>query len=385
MKIKGFKNSLILTEKGLIKTNLIIKDGIIDFIGEIESNDLIELDENKIIIPGFIDQHIHGLSGYDVIDGKVEAIEKIASELPKEGVTAFLPTTTTEEIEVINKSLKCINEYINKDNKDGSLVLGVHLEGPFISNDYLGAQLPEYVLKPNKENFKEFEKNSNNNIKLVTLAPEEDDDLIQYLKSKNIVVSIGHSSANYEDVKLAISKGVSCLTHTFNGMKGIHHREIGTAGSALLFDELYSEVICDGIHVSNPALKLLFKNKPTDKVILISDSVRMKNLNNGIYYDGKQKVILKNNEARLENGVLVGSVLKINEAVRNIIKYTGVDFSTAIKYATINPATNLGVDHLMGSIKEGKLANLVVVDKDINVYLTIRNGNIIYKRSKYEL
>lgn len=380
MKIKGFKNSLILTEKGLIKTNLIIKDGIIDFIGEIESNDLIELDENKIIIPGFIDQHIHGLSGYDVIDGKVEAIEKIASELPKEGVTAFLPTTTTEEIEVINKSLKCINEYINKDNKDGSLVLGVHLEGPFISNDYLGAQLPEYVLKPNKENFKEFEKNSNNNIKLVTLAPEEDVDLIQYLKSKNIVVSIGHSSANYEDVKLAISKGVSCLTHTFNGMKGIHHREIGTAGSALLFDELYCEVICDGIHVSNPALKLLVKNKPTDKVILISDSVRMKNLNNGIYYDGKQKVILKNNEARLENGVLVGSVLKINEAVRNIIKYTGVDFSTAIKYATINPATNLGVDHLMGSIKEGKLANLVVVDKDINVYLTIRNGNIIYQK-----
>lgn len=380
MKIKGFKNSLILTEKGLIKTNLIIKDGIIDFIGEIESNDLIELDENKIIIPGFIDQHIHGLGGYDVIDGKVEAIEKIASELPKEGVTAFLPTTTTEEIEVINKSLKCINEYINKDNKDGSLVLGIHLEGPFISNDYLGAQLPEYVLKPNKENFKEFEKNSNNNIKLVTLAPEEDDDLIQYLKSKNIVVSIGHSSANYEDVKLAISKGVSCITHTFNGMKGIHHREIGTAGSALLFDELYCEVICDGIHVSNPALKLLFKNKSTDKVILISDSVRMKNLNNGIYYDGKQKVILKNNEARLENGVLVGSVLKINEAVRNIIKYTGVDFSTAIKYATINPATNLGVDHLMGSIKEGKLANLVVVDKDINVYLTIRNGNIIYQK-----
>ena len=380
MKIKGFKNSLILTEKGLIKTNLIIKDGIIDFIGEIESNDLIELDDNKIIIPGFIDQHIHGLGGYDVIDGKVEAIEKIASELPKEGVTAFLPTTTTEEIEVINKSLKCINEYINKDNKDGSLVLGIHLEGPFISNDYLGAQLPEYVLKPNKENFKEFEKNSNNNIKLVTLAPEEDDDLIQYLKSKNIVVSIGHSSANYEDVNCAISKGVSCITHTFNGMKGIHHREIGTAGSALLFDELYCEVICDGIHVSNPALKLLFKNKPTDKVILISDSVRMKNLNNGIYYDGKQKVILKNNEARLENGVLVGSVLKINEAVRNIIKYTGVDFSTAIKYATINPATNLGVDHLMGSIKEGKLANLVVVDKDINVYLTIRNGNIIYQK-----
>lgn len=380
MKIKGFKNSLILTEKGLIKTNLIIKDGIIDFIGEIEANDLIELDENKIIIPGFIDQHIHGLGGYDVIDGKVEAIEKIASELPKEGVTAFLPTTTTEEIEVINKSLKCINEYINKDNKYGSLVLGVHLEGPFISNDYLGAQLPEYVLKPNKENFKVFEKNSNNNIKLVTLAPEEDVDLIQYLKSKNIVVSIGHSSANYEDVKLAISKGVSCLTHTFNGMKGIHHREIGTAGSALLFDELYCEVICDGIHVSNPALKLLFKNKPTDKVILISDSVRMKNLNNGIYYDGKQKVILKNNEARLENGVLVGSVLKINEAVRNIIKYTGVDFSTAIKYATINPATNLGVDHLMGSIKEGKLANLVVVDKDINVYLTIRSGNIIYQK-----
>ena len=381
MKIKGFKNSLIFTEKGLIKTNLIIKDEIIDFIGEIDESDLIELEENKIIIPGFIDQHIHGLGGYDVIDGKVEAIEKIASVLPKEGVTAFLPTTTTEKIEVINKALKCINEYINKNNKDGSLVLGVHLEGPFISNNYLGAQLPEYILKLNKENFKEFEKNSNNNIKLVTLAPEEDnDDLIQYLKSKNIVVSIGHTSANYEDVKSAILKGVSCITHTFNGMKGIHHREIGTAGSALLFDELYCEVICDGIHVSNPALKLLFKNKPTDKVILISDSVRMKNLNNGIYYDGNQKVILKDNEARLENGTLVGSVLKINEAVRNIIKYAGVDFSTAIKYATINPATNLGVDHLMGSIKEGKLANLVVVDKDLNVYLTIRNGNIIYQK-----
>ena len=380
--IKGFKNSWILTEDGLVKTNLIINDGKIDKIGSYIENDLIEIPEDKIIVPGFIDQHIHGANGKDVIDGKLSDLHEIATSLPSEGVTAFLATTTTQRVDVIEQTLASVSNYISKDYKEGSEIIGVHLEGPFISIEYCGAQLPNYILKPNVDTFKHFEKVSNNTIKLVTMAVEEDDnnELMKYLKSKNIVISIGHSSSNYKQVKNAIEHGATCITHTYNGMKKIHHREIGTVGSALLFDELYCELICDGIHVSKEAVKILHKNKPSDKIILITDALRTKNMPDGIYKELEQDIILKDNVASLIDGTLAGSVLKMNVAIKNMINFTGCDFITAIKYATENPAKNLGIYDKVGSIKENKDATFVIVDKDLNVYQTIRKGHVIYNK-----
>lgn len=377
--IKGFKNSWILTEDGLVKTNLKIKNGKIDKIGIFNEDDLIELSSDKIVVPGFIDEHIHGALGSDVIDGI--NLHKIASILPCEGVTAFLPTTTTQKIDIIDQSLKSIKNYIDKENTKGSKIIGVHLEGPFISKEYCGAQLSKYIIKPNIDTFKHFYDISGKNIKLVTIAFEEDDNnLTKYLASNNIKVSLGHSASNYEDVKNAINNGVTCVTHMYNGMKPLHHREIGTIGSSLLFDELYSELICDGVHVSKEGVKLLYKNKPKDKIILITDALRTKYMPEGIYNELEQVIVLKNKEARLTDGTLAGSVLKMNEAIKNFMDFTGCNFIDAIKCATENPAKNLGIFDIMGSIKENKDANFVIVDKNLNVYQTIRNGHVIYNK-----
>lgn len=380
-KINGFKNSFILTEEGIKKTNLIIKDGKIVSIDDEEIEGLIQLDDKKIVVPGFIDEHIHGASGVDAIDGTFDAIKLMASSLPKEGVTAFLPTTTNQSIEVICNSLSAISKYMESEVKDASTVLGAHLEGPFISKKYMGAQLGDYILKPSIEVFKKFEAASNNTIKLVSMAIEEDEEgLVDYLVSKGIVVSIAHSAATYNIILEGIKKGVTSVTHTYNGMRPLRRGEIGMVGSAFLFDELYTELICDGVHSSSPAVKLLYKNKPKDKLVLVSDALRTKYMPDGKYYELEQVIILKGKEARLEDGKLAGSVLKINEAIKNLMDFANVDFIDAIRCATENPAKNLCVFDQMGSIKEGKLANFVIVDKDLNVYKTIKEGNIIYSK-----
>lgn len=381
--ISGFKNSMILTEEGIKKTNLIIKNGLIQEIGSNEVSEMIELKDELFVIPGLIDEHIHGANGYDVIDGDVEGLYQISKALAKEGVTGYLATTTTQKREIILNALKAVKEYKDKNIIEGAEIIGVHLEGPFISDKYAGAQLKNYILKPDVKKFLEFIKYQNE-IKLVTLAIEEDfnNELINYLKANNIVVSIGHSNATYLDIKRSITGGVTCITHTYNGMKPFNKDEIGVVGSALLCDELYCELICDGIHLSIPAIKLLCKNKPKDKIILITDALRMKNMPDGKYYELEQTITLNNKSATLKDGTLAGSVLKMNEAIKNIINYTECDFITAIKYATENPTKNLGVFDKMGSIKVNKLANLTVIDKEFNIYLTIRNGFIIYDNIK---
>ena len=380
--VKGFKNSWILTEKGKVKTSLLIENGKIAKIGDFESDGLIELPEDQIIIPGFIDQHIHGAAGSDAMDGTVEDLSKIACALAKEGTTAFLATTMTQSPENIDKALTAVKEYIESKPETGAEILGVHLEGPFISKDFIGAQPLEYVAAPNVEVFKHYEEVSGNNIKLVSMAVEVEgaEELVSYLDSKGIVASIGHSNAKYADVEKAIRAGASNVTHTYNAQKPIHHREVGTVGSAMLFDELTCEAICDGIHLSAPAIKLLWKNKPADKFVLVTDAMRAKHMPDGVSELGGQVVIVKNGEARLENGTLAGSVLRMNNAVKNVMKFLDTDLETTVKYASSNPAKNLGVYDLMGSIAEGKLANLVVVDKDVNVYQTIRCGKVIFEK-----
>lgn len=378
--INGFRNVNILTEEGLIKTNLIIKDGIIDKIGNFDCEGLIELSEDKIIVPGFIDQHIHGAGGADVMDCSCEALKTMSSVLPQEGVTSFLATTDTKSIDKIKETLKSIKKYIDENYKHGAKVLGIHLEGPFLAKRYTGAMIPEYIIKPNISLFKELESISGNNIKLVTMAVEEEgaEDFIKYLVSKNIVVSIGHADAKYNDIKRSIEMGVSCVTHTYNAQKPLRRDEIGTVGSTMLFDELYCEAICDGIHVSPPAIKLLWKNKPNDKFILVSDSLRAKYLPDGEYPEEEQMIIVGDGAARLDTGRLAGSILKINEAIKNIMDFTGIGFIDAVRCATENPAKNLGMFNEIGSIKEGKKADLVVVDKDIKVYQTIKEGIEIF-------
>lgn len=376
--MKGFKNTWIVTEKGLEKTSLTYDEKFVT-IGKNEEG-LQELPEEYVVVPGFIDEHVHGAAGSDAMDGTMEDLGKIANALASEGTTAFLATTMTQSPENITKALKAVKAYRELSPESGAEILGVHLEGPFISKDFVGAQPIEYVAKPSVEVFKKYQDASGDCVRIVTLAPEVEGstELIKYLVSQNIVASIGHTNATYADVKKAVEAGATNLTHTYNAMKPLHHREVGTVGSGFLFDELNCECICDGIHVSGPAIQLLHKNKPADKMTLITDAMRAKHMPDGVSELGGQVVIVKNGEARLENGTLAGSVLKMNNAVKNVMKFLNLSLEEVVKLASQNPAKNLGVFDQMGSIKEGKRADFVILDKDLNVVQTVRNGKVIY-------
>lgn len=376
--MKGFKNTWIVTEKGLEKTSLTYDEKFVT-IGKNEEG-LQELPEEYVVVPGFIDEHVHGAAGSDAMDGTMEDLGKIANALASEGTTAFLATTMTQSPENITKALKAVKAYRELSPESGAEILGVHLEGPFISKDFVGAQPIEYVAKPSVEVFKKYQDASGDCVRIVTLAPEVEGstELIKYLVSQNIVASIGHTNATYADVKKAVEAGATNLTHTYNAMKPLHHREVGTVGSGFLFDELNCECICDGIHVSGPAIQLLHKNKPADKMTLITDAMRAKHMPDGVSELGGQVVIVKNGEARLENGTLAGSVLKMNNAVKNVMKFLNLPLEEVVKLASQNPAKSLGVFDQMGSIKEGKRADFVILDKDLNVVQTVRNGKVIY-------
>ena len=230
--------------------------------------------------------------------------------------------------------------------------------------------------------FKVYDKASGGNIKIVTLAPEVDGsaELIPYLKERKIVASIGHTDATFEQVESARELGATNITHTYNAQTPLHHRKAGVVGAAMLDDKIACELICDTIHVSVPAMKLLVKNKPHDKLILITDSMRAKHLPDGVSELGGQTVIVKGGEARLENGALAGSVLKMNVAVKNMVEKVGVDFCTAVDFATANPAKALGVYDERGSIAVGKRADFTVLDKDFNVLATYVGGRKMYSK-----
>ena len=381
--MKAFKNANVYVEgKGIIKTNLCFNEKILSTAEILGDCEIIDIPQDAVVLPGFIDQHIHGAGGCDVMDGTIEALSQIANTVKKEGTTSFLATTMTQSNQNITRALKSVKEYVALNKEDEAGLLGVHLEGPFISEKYKGAQPLKYIQKPSIEIFDSYNTASGNNIKIVSLAPEEEGamELIKHLSNNKIVASIGHSSCTYQDVLHALENGASNVTHTFNAQTSLHHREIGVVGSALLLDELYSEVICDTIHVSVPALKLLAKCKPNDKLILITDAMRAKGLSDGVSELGGQKVYVKNGEARLENGTLAGSVLTMNLAIKNMVEKVGVPLEQAVDYATINSAKQLKIDNIVGSIKEGKNADFAVLDSNFNVLYTIRNGNVIYQK-----
>ncbi len=381
--MKAFKNANVYVEgKGIINTNLSFDGKILSTTQLLENCEIIDLPSDAIVLPGFIDQHIHGAGGADAMDGSIEALSTIANTIAKEGTTSFLATTMTQSKENINKALNAVKEYKDLNLNSGARLLGVHLEGPFISAKHKGAQPLEYIQKPGCVSFDEYNNESGNNIKIVSLAPEEEGslELIKHLSEIGVISSIGHSSCKYEDVVNAVENGATNVTHTFNAQTALHHREIGVVGSALLIDELHTEVISDTIHVSVPALKLLVKSKPSDKLILITDAMRAKGLQDGVSELGGQTVYVKNGEARLSDGTLAGSVLKMNLAIKNMTQKVGVPLTKAVDYATINSAKQLKIDGEVGSIKEGKRADFTVLDKDFEVLYTIRDGNIVYKK-----
>ena len=379
--MKVFKNATVYVEGKGLKKCTVAFDEIIRSIGKKGKGEVIELPEDAIVLPGFIDQHVHGAGGADGMDGTVEDIKMIAQTLAKEGTTSFLVTTMTQSKENILKAMRSVKEYREANQKEGARAVGIHLEGPFINEKHKGAQPLEYVAKPDVATFDEYNEASGNAIKIVSLAPEIEgaDELIKHLCEKGVVASIGHTGAKFADVEKAVACGAKNVTHTYNAQSALHHREIGVVGSAMLINDLNCELIADTIHVSVPAMKLLIKNKYADKISLITDAMRAKGIPDGEGELGGQKVFVKNGEARLADGTLAGSVLRMNKAIENVVKKVGVPFEQAVEYATMNPARLLGIDKETGSIKVGKRADFTVLNGNYEVLLTIRDGEVIYK------
>lgn len=381
--MKCFKNATVYVDGEGLKKTTVCFDEKIQKISRCadKSAEVIQLPENAIVLPGFIDQHIHGAGGSDGMDGTVEDIAVIAKTVAAEGTTSFLVTTMTQSVENITKAMQAVKAYREANSKEGARVEGIHLEGPFIAAAHKGAQPLEYVAVPDIETFDKYNADSGNAIKIVTLAPEVDgaEALIRHLDKNGVVASIGHTGAKYADIVKAVAAGAKDVTHTYNAQSALHHREIGTVGSAMLVDELNCEMIADTIHVSVPAMKLLVKNKTADKLTLITDAMRAKGIPDGVSELGGQTVYVKNGEARLEDGTLAGSVLRMNRALQNVVEKVGVPFTQAVDYATKNPAKTLGIDDVAGSIAVGKRADFVVINDKYDVLLTVRDGEIIYK------
>lgn len=384
-------NSKIYTEHGEINNGFIkIEYGKItevdvmeNLITNTDEFDVIELPSNYHVIPGMIDVHIHGVHGVDAMDATVEALDTMTTTLPQEGTTSFLATTMTQAPTLIEKALVNTADYMNKHQTGGkSEILGIHLEGPFINGNKAGAQPLEHIIDPNLDLFKKWQMRADGNIKLVTLAPEQPGGLefIKYLDENGVVASIGHSNATYDQVNEAIKAGVTHITHLFNQMSGLHHREPGIVGAALLNDKLMVEMIADGIHVRPEMIQIALKQKSADQLLIITDSMRAKCLKNGTYDLGGQKVSVQNDTATLTDGTLAGSVLKMNQAFKNMLTYTNCSIKQGVQMASENPAKQLNVFDRKGSITVGKDADLVVLDENLDVSSTFCRGNLAFKR-----
>jgi N-acetylglucosamine-6-phosphate deacetylase len=347
------------------------------------SGEVLSYPKTMTIVPGFIDEHIHGAGGADAMDATPDALNKIAQHLVKEGTTAFLATTMTQSKQAIEAALKNAGEFIHStENRTGQAeIIGIHLEGPFIHPKRKGAQPEEFILLPSPSQFDEWQELAQNTIRIVTLAPDQENGiaLVKHLAEHGVIASIGHSDANFQDVVAAVEAGASHVTHLFNGMRGLHHREPGTAGGALLLKELTVELIADGIHVHPKMIDLVFRLKDLDHAVLITDSMRAKWLPDGESELGGQKVFVSDGKATLEDGTLAGSILKLNQGVKHVMKFANLTLPEVVKLVTMNPAKELGLHHRKGSIEAGKDADLVVLNEKYDPILTICRGGIAFK------
>ena len=372
------RNCNIIYEDKIEKGSILIRDGKIEKINPVNIVDEV-FDANGLYLsPGFIDIHIHGAGGYDTMDGNVAALNSISKVIVEHGTTSFLPTTMTVSIEEINSAMKVIKK-LKEEGTEGANILGGHLEGPFISPKAIGAQNPNYLLQSSIEAYKKIVEGCEDAVVSLTLAPEIEGakELIEYVRAKGIVCSVGHTKATYNEVIEGINSGITHSTHLFNAMTGFNHREPGCVGA--IFDtDITTETIADGIHISYPALKLAFKVKTTNKVILVSDSMMACCMEDGCYSLGGQRVYVVNGAARLENGSLAGSVLTIDKAIANVYKNCGIPLHEVVKMATYNPAKHCNVQDSKGVIKEGYDADLVLFDENITVKKVFVNGKEVY-------
>lgn len=354
----------------LVQGDLELENGRIKAVGEslsYQPEDTVVDCQGYTIVPGFVDVHIHGCGGADTCDGTREAIDTMAQFLIRHGVTSFCPTTMTTDRDIIEKALLSARECMDAPCEDGARVVGVNMEGPFISKEKKGAQREEAILAPDMELFRHFYELSGGIVKLVALAPEQPGGY-EFAKeaSRLCAVSIAHTTANYEEAKKSFDCGVTHATHLFNAMSGLSHRSPGVVGAVFDDDRVLAEIICDGLHLHPAVLRTAF-HQLGDRALVISDSMRANGLPEGEAFDlGGQMVTVRNGKATLEDGTIAGSVTNLHQEIKNLVSF-GIPFETAVKAATLIPARSIGLEQEIGSIEPGKRADLVVLDDKLDI------------------
>jgi N-acetylglucosamine-6-phosphate deacetylase len=365
---------------------LIIRQGKIVHMGpqrklEIpRSAEIIDLN-GKMIMPGFIDLHVHGGGGSAFNSGNKQDYDRIIEYFISHGTTGLLATLAVDEKKKFLNSIRRISDY-SRTGKYHNIVYGTHIEGPYLNRKMMGALNPSFMWKPDLKNWKVLSKTGNESIKMMTIAPELDGaaEIMSTASSEGVVLAIAHSDAHFENIEVAIDNGLSQVSHIFNAMKPMHHRVPGIVTAAMIKQELKVHLIADTVHVHPAVMQLLYKLKGGGGIILVTDAISASGKPDGKYKLAGQDIIVRNSIAYSKSGKLSGSTVTLESAVRNMIKYAEVPLTEAVRMATLNPARVLGIDHQKGVIAAGKDADIVVLDKNFEVDMTIINGKIVYSR-----
>lgn len=359
-----------------VRADVAIEGERISKIGDLSGEDELDLTD-MTVMPGLIDIHIHGCGGADAGDATPEALETMSQTLVKNGITSFCPASMTLSFEELTKIFANIDEMKNKVG--GAYIHGANMEGPYIAMSKKGAQNPLYVRNPDKEEFKRLFDGCNGSIKVVDIAPECDggDEFIKEIQPI-CPVSIAHTDAGYDEAVHAIELGVRHITHLFNAQSGLHHRKPGVVGAAFDIGKekgVRAELICDGFHIHPATLRIAFRAMGEDGTVIVSDSMKAAGCPDGDYDLGGQPVYVRDGKALLADGTIAASTSNVYKELKNVISF-GIPEKQAVKSATINPAKAIRADRETGSIEEGKLADILVVDKDYNIRLVIVKGKI---------
>jgi N-acetylglucosamine-6-phosphate deacetylase len=347
---------------------------------DIEKGEVINM-TGCIVAPGFVDIHVHGGGGYDVMDSSPGALDGLSMFLAQGGVTSFLPTAHTAPRDAILEAARGVRRAI-EGGTGGARVLGLHMEGPYISPERCGAQNRDHVRKPEIGELDEVDGESGGNLRLVTMAPEVEGALgaITWLNSRGKTAAAGHTDATHEEAVAAFDAGMSHVSHLFNGMRPFHHREPGVVGATFGDGRVTVELIADGFHVHPTALKMAVRLKGAESTALVSDSIAPAGMSNGEYDFGGLKVSVKKDRSLLESGRLAGSTIRLCDAVRNMVELADSSIAEAVEMVTLTPARIVGVDDRKGSLVPGMDADIIVLDRNFSVMLTMVEGGIVYRR-----
>ena len=368
------ENSVLTT-----KEDKIFEIGYADDLNISDNSEVIDI-KDHYLVPGFVDLLVHGGGGFGFSDGIYESIPKISEYFLKHGSTSMLGSLHAKPERDLLDDLSKLSDFILAN--PNSNIKAIHMEGPYLNPLLKGAMNEDYLWKPSIESFNKMWEASKGLIKIMTIAPELPGalDVIREASFRGVVCSIGHSTADYETIDKAISNGAAHVTHIFNAMKQMHHREPSLITASLLRDELKIELIADKLHVHPAVMELLLKTKTSKGIILITDSIRAGGMHDGEFQFSDQKVILNNNKATLVDGTLAGSTLTLDNAIKNLLDTTSASITDAVRMSSLNGAKVIGLDR--GIIASGKTADLVVLDKNWKVQFTILNGKIAYRRNK---